>query len=402
MDSVNPDDDAIWPRMPMLLTLWLLMFTLSSQFLIVAPILPEIGEALDIPQAMRGTLITGYAIAVAFFALVAGPISDRFGRRLVLRAGTTFMALALLLHTFAFDFASLLALRIFAGSASGMMSGAAVAYIGDVMPYKLRGRSLGIIMSGMAFGQILGIPAGKLMASWGTFNTPFMAFGAVMVVASALTWLVLQAPPERDAEPLTLKSAIGNYGEILGQRPLLILTIASATMMLSVSAYITYQPTWLKEVLGATDWHIATLFAVGGVANAGSGPIAGYVSDKVGRKPLVVGASVVLGAMFLVLLAVPNVYWAYPVMFLTMLAVGARMGPLNAWMTALVASNRRGSLMSLTMATGQAGFALGSAAAGLSYTELGFLGNAIFAALGAVATAGLLMSGVPEPTSDAL
>jgi predicted MFS family arabinose efflux permease len=71
-------------------------------------------------------------------------------------------------------------------------------------------------------------------------------------------------------------------------------------------------------------------------------------------------------------------------------------------MTALVSSNRRGSLMSLTMAAGQAGFALGSAGAGLSYTRLGFLGNAIFATMGALVTAGLLLSGVPEPTGDAL
>ena len=272
----------------------------------------------------------------------------------------------------------------------------------DVMPYKLRGRALGIIMSGMAFGQILGIPGGKILASWGTFNTPFVVLGVVMLVASVLTWLVLEPPPARDAEPLTLTSAIGNYREILSQRPLAILTLASATMMLSVSAFITYQPTWLELELGATDWHIATLFAVGGMANAGSGPIAGYVSDKIGRKPLVVSASVIMAGAFLVMPAVPSIYWAYPVMFCAMIAVGARMGPLNAWMTALVSTNRRGSLMSLTMATGQAGFALGSAGAGLSYTHLGFLGNAIFAAVGAVITAALLLSGVPEPTGDPL
>jgi predicted MFS family arabinose efflux permease len=399
---VTRDNDSIWPRMPMLLTLWLLMFTASSQFLIVAPILKDIGEALDIAQSVRGTLITGYAVALATFALVAGPISDRFGRRIILRVGTACLAIALLLHSLAFDFASLLALRILAGSASGMMSGAAVAYIGDVMTYRLRGRALGVIMSGMAFGQILGIPGGKVLASYGTFVTPFVVLGVVMLVASVLTWVVLEAPPAREAEPLTLRSAIGNYREILSQRPLAILTVASATMMLSVSAFITYQPTWLEEELGATDWHIATLFAVGGIANAGSGPIAGYLSDIVGRKPMVVGASIFLGIGFLVMVTVPNIYWAYPVMFFTMLAVGARMGPLNAWMTALVSSNRRGSLMSLTMAAGQAGFALGSAGAGLSYTRLGFLGNAIFATMGALVTAGLLLSGVPEPTGDAL
>ena len=41
----------------------------------------RIGEALDVPQGQLGTLVSGYAMAVALFALIAGPISDRFGRR---------------------------------------------------------------------------------------------------------------------------------------------------------------------------------------------------------------------------------------------------------------------------------------------------------------------------------
>ena len=397
---MSSDPPSIWHRAPMLLTLWLLMFTVSSQFLVVAPILTDITEALGIAEESGGWLITGYAVAVATCALMAGPISDRFGRRLILRVGTTWMAVALLLHGLADSFGTLLALRILAGTASGMLSGAGVAYIGDVMPYKQRGQAMGILMSGMALGQVFGIPAGKILASWGGYTLPFMAFGGVMIVASALTFITLEKPTVATTTGLTLSRAIGQYKSILSNRPLVILSLASLTMMLSVSAFIVYQPTWLENTLGATDWQIASLFMVGGIGNAIGGPIAGRVSDSIGRKGLVVGASVVLAVMFVALALVPNVTWAYPIFFITMFAVGVRMGPLNAWMTALVDSKQRGSLMSLTMATGQAGFALGSAGAGPAYTSLGFMGNALFAAVGALVTAGLLLTGVPEPSAE--
>ncbi len=56
----------------------------SSQATIVAPILPRIGEALQIPEALQGTLVTGHAIALSIFAVIIDPISDRFGRRTIL------------------------------------------------------------------------------------------------------------------------------------------------------------------------------------------------------------------------------------------------------------------------------------------------------------------------------
>lgn len=378
-------------------TLWLVMFSTASQFLIVAPILRTIGEALAIPEALRGTLVSGYAVAVAAFALVAGPISDRFGRRVVLQVGSVWMAVALLLHALAGSFASLFALRVLAGAASGILSGASVAYIGDVLPYQQRGRALGLVMSGMAFGQILGIPGGTVLAGWGGFQAPFVAFGGVMVVAAALCAVALVPTRAVDARPLSVGAALSHYKALLGAPGVGAIAIASATMMFSVSAFIVYQPTWLEEALHADATHIATLFLVGGLANATMGPVAGSLSDRLGRKGLVVWSSFGLAAMMAVTPLIPSLGWAYPLFFLTMCLVGARISPLNAWMTALVDGTRRGSLMSLTMATGQAGFALGSAGAGWTYLRAGFAGNAWIAAGAAVVTAALLLRYVPEP-----
>jgi predicted MFS family arabinose efflux permease len=62
-----------------LLALWLMVFSASSQVIIVAPILPRIGEELGVPVNLQGLLITAYAVFVALSALIAGPISDQGG-----------------------------------------------------------------------------------------------------------------------------------------------------------------------------------------------------------------------------------------------------------------------------------------------------------------------------------
>ena len=92
-------------------TLWLLVFASASQMMTVAPLLSSIGSAFDVPASRLGALITVYAAAVGVFALIAGPISDRVGRRPVLLWGSALMAIALLLHGLAWDFSSLLVFR---------------------------------------------------------------------------------------------------------------------------------------------------------------------------------------------------------------------------------------------------------------------------------------------------
>ena len=145
-------------------TLWLLVFAASSQIMIISPILPLIGEELSIPEALLGTLVSAYSLMVGVFAVISGPISDRVGRRRILIWGSGIMTVALVLHFFVIGYLSFLVVRVVAGGAGGVLSGAAVSYIGDHFPYNRRGWATGWVMSGSAFGQIFGIPMGIVLA----------------------------------------------------------------------------------------------------------------------------------------------------------------------------------------------------------------------------------------------
>ncbi|MEO0602030.1 MAG: MFS transporter, partial [Myxococcota bacterium] len=244
----------------MLVTLWLTLFTQSSQFLVVAPVLPRIGEQLSVAPEHLGLLVTGYAVGTAGFAFLAGPVSDRIGRRTILRVGTLVMALVLLLHGLAADFASLLTLRFMAGASSGILAGAAVAYIGDVVPYERRGAAMGVVMSAMAFGQILGIPIGAALASRFGFQSTFVSFGFVMVLAFALTMTSLPRVEVNQEGRFGVREALGSYTTLLARSDIRAVAAAAVLMMLSVSSFIVYQPVWLEDTFEASPDAVASLF----------------------------------------------------------------------------------------------------------------------------------------------
>jgi predicted MFS family arabinose efflux permease len=382
--------------------LWLMVFTSGSQVMLISPIFPRIREQLGMVEHALGTLVAVDALMLGLVALVAGPISDRVGRRRILLAGTGLMAAALGLHAFAFDYYSLLAARALAGAAGGVLSGAAVAYVGDYFPYRRRGWATGWVMTGMAFGHIIGIPAGTLIAGHFGFRAAYLAFGACMAATFLLVWRVVPQPdvaPER--ERLSVGGAWRTYRAMLRQGPIRSAVAVFALMFLGNSLFVIYLPTWLEAGIRASPGQVASLFLVGGVANVLTGPRAGRLSDRIGRRKVIIGASIGLA---LVVFSVPLLvrsYLAALVFFtLVMMLFAARVGPFQALLTQLVPGNRRGSLMSLTVGMGQLGFAGGGLLAAASYQRFGYQASTAASAIFVLLSTFIVWQGLPEPDPD--
>ena len=379
--------------------LWLLVFSASSQIMIITPILPQIGEELGIAESRLGTLVSAYSIMVGLFAIVAGPVSDKIGRRRILLLGTAIMTGALVMHYFVVGYYSFLAVRVGTGCAGGILSGSAVSYIGDFFPYNRRGWATGWVMSGMAFGQIAGIPLGIVLAGAYGFKVPFYLFAGAMGATFVLIWFRVPQPDvQRTEGRLTVARAIRNYRAMLAQSEIAAAAVAYFMMFIGVSLFVVYLPYWLEQSLGVSQNAIASLFFVGGIANVLTGPQAGKLSDRIGRKRIIILSSIGLSIVMLLTTVLVREFWAaYLLYFVLMVLVAARISPFSALLTALVSDERRGSLMAMTIALGQMGFAVGAAVAGPLYSRFGYGSNTVLGAGAVLIMAGIVAYLVPEP-----
>ncbi|MEL6771839.1 MAG: MFS transporter [Bacteroidota bacterium] len=400
-----------------LFPLWLMVFTAASQTIIITPILPILGEALDAEVAQLGWLVSAYSYALAFAALVMGPISDRIGRRRVLLIGSGAIAVVLGLHGLATSFASFASVRVLAGMCGGMLSGAAVAYCGDYFPYEKRGWATGLVMSGVPFGLVIGIPIGRVLAASLGYRIPFMAFAVIMAVAFLMILLLVPQPDvQRDTDAITLKSGLQRYGRLLGDSDVRVASLTYFLMYMSLSLLVVLLPQWLTDnfALGVSLFgrplqfgdvqidFIATLFLVGGTVSVLIGPTAGTLSDRIGRKPLILASCLGLAAVSMLLTELVVVRWvAYPVYIAIMGLFSMRMAPLQALLTALVPAQQRGSFMSLTIAIGQIGTGFGATFAGWLYARYGYVSDTLASGVVILLMAWLVWKALPEPTEDA-
>jgi predicted MFS family arabinose efflux permease len=385
-----------------LFALWLMIFSASSQLIIMVPLLPEIAETLGVNVFWRGMLLTAYALSLGVSALVTGPASDRIGRRRILLYGTGLMTVTLALHTVAADYELLLTMRLLAGVGGGMLSGGSVAYVGDYFPYEKRGWANGWVMSGQAFGQVAGIPLGKVLAAGFGYRWPFLMFAVPMAAATFLIWRYVPPPDvELDDERLTPRRLVEKYKSVLRGSEVGAAVASYFLMFCGFGLFTAFLPSWLETTVGVSSYEIALLFAIGGMANILAAPAGGRLSDEMGRKPIIVWGSLALGGLVLVApFYITGFTGAAVLFFLAMLTVGVRVSPLQSLLTALVPDRERGLLMGLAMSVGQGGFGFGSFVASLTYGPFGYVSNAVVGAAAMVLMAGLIQWGIAEPRLD--
>ena len=383
-----------------LFALWLMMFSASSQLIIMVPILPEIAATLGVNSFWQGMLLTAYALSLGASALVTGPASDRIGRRLILLYGTTLMAVTLALHTVAANYVLLFSMRLLAGVGGGMLTSGSVAYVGDYFPYEQHGWANGWVMSGTAFGQVAGIPIGKVLATGFGYRWPFLMFALPMALSAVLIWQYVPQPDaDLDEKRLTPSRLVEKYQTVLRGTDAVNAVASYFLMFAGFGLFTSFLPSWLESTVGVSGYEIALLFAIGGTANILASPLGGQISDRIGRKPIVVWASLALGLLMAVApLYITGFMIAAVLFFLAMALIGIRVSPLQSLITALVPDRQRGLLMGLAASVGQAGFGIGSFAASATYGAYGYLSNAAGGALAMIAMAGLVYWGLPEPS----
>ena len=386
-----------------------LMFVAVADNQMISPLLPDLMSAFDMDAGQAGLLVSVYAIAAAAISFTLGPLSDRTGRRKMLLAGLIVFTGATLLCGLAWNFASLFAFRAITGAAAGTLSLNITACIGDHFPYRRRGAAMGLVMSGYFAAMILGVPAGAFVAEAWTWRWAFGAFaGAGLVLwAPALALLPSRVPAAGMASTpgtvstghdVSITNLVKGYGRFLARTGPLAVIAVSFLVSASTVGFITYVGTWLRDAYGlTTDW-IGMIFLFSGLGALLGSPLAGYLSDRIGKRGIVAGSGLVMAGLLAV---IPWITGLLPVVFagfiLTGIAGAFRHAPLQALVTAMATDEERGALIALKNTVAEFGIAGGTALCGVVYVAFGY--PFVGAACGVMAAAAsfVIMIWVDEP-----
>lgn len=280
----------------------------------VIPVLPLYAQSFGVSQAAIGATVAVYGLARLVTAIPAGRIADWFGRRSALAVGGLVSALGNLWCALAASFAELTLARFIAGVGAGLTLTAGMIVLADITTRVRRGRVMAIYQGVFLFAVGIGpFPGGYLAERFG-LDVPFFVYGIASAIAALVGWFGV-AETRTAPEPSVADSAstLPYFQQLKGiLAPVgfrLVSAISFINAVARTGALFSIIPLVGTTRLGLSATEIGFSMAFGSVAGVVLTYPAGMLVDRIGRKAVIVPATIATGLAFLAYGVAPAFGW---------------------------------------------------------------------------------------------
>lgn len=174
-------------------------FANFSLMYFVQPLLPLLAAQYQVTPAESAHVLSITTLTIIAGLLMAGPLSDRFGRVQIMRWSLVGSGLLGIASAFAPSWGMLLLLRGLLGITSAWLPAAALAYLREEVQPGSHSRANAAYIAGTALGGAAGRLLPGPIAALGGWPLAAATMGILTLVSGAALWLML--PPSRGFSP---------------------------------------------------------------------------------------------------------------------------------------------------------------------------------------------------------
>ncbi len=219
-------------------------FGAENAVFMLPPLLVDIASDLEISVAVAGQLATATFAAWAVSLIMAGPLSDSFGRRPVFLAGLSVMGASVIASAFAPNIEVFLGLRVLAGLAAGTLPPTAVGVLSDVISPERRAQAVGGIVSVGVLTSVVSVPLALGLVELGGWRLAFVFAGAVLWTSTLANGIWF---PRDSREQVRNWAFFSRYWS-LGALPFFKTAVAvGMSQRIAFWTMISYFPTYLRD-----------------------------------------------------------------------------------------------------------------------------------------------------------
>ena len=234
------------------------------------PSLPQVAQEMQVNEATAQLTISFMMCGAAMGQLLAGPWSDRVGRRMPVLIGAAVHMLACLAVLFGSGIVVFLGLRVMQGVAAAAIGVCAQAFIRDRYTGAVAAATLSRLMLVIGVAPLFAPTIGGFIAEHWGWRSVFAVLAACGACGGLAAWKFLpeSLPPERRSSG-GVGTALRNYRLIVTDRKFLALAVLPGLVSGSLMAYVSGSPFVLQEQLGLSAQQFSIVFALGGIALVG-------------------------------------------------------------------------------------------------------------------------------------
>ncbi|MFH1327697.1 MAG: MFS transporter [Candidatus Bathyarchaeota archaeon] len=323
----------------------------NHMFIVVFPALLPVFKTLYGLDYFESGVLVAVFFAGLLFQILIGFASDKTGKRKIFAGGGLILASLLTLTiTLAPNYLILLGIALLMGVAASTYHPPGIALVSEAYPMNHRGRALGIHAigeAGMAVSPfIIGVTA--LTLPW---EFSIYIISGIGLAVGIVYLIFVSEPPKRAIEKVS--NQIGKRKN--GLMPFIIpVLIASFALILGTMAFMgvmNFLTLYLTGVFQTTFAFSALILGLMPISAVISAPLGGLVSDKIGRKWVILISLISLGILIFLFTNLTLGLAMYIVLFLMGFFTFFKLPALHAYIADVTPTQHRGSLYAIFLTT---------------------------------------------------
>lgn len=262
------------------------LFAIFSSTISKSPVLPLLAAHLDCTPSEVGMIASVSTLTGVIFSLPAGLLSDRFGRKNLLRVSMFVFATAPFLYLLSVNTWQLSLVRFYHGLATAVFTPIAMALVADIFQTQ-RGERLGWFSTATLIGRSMAPMVGGSVLGVAALH-PAMGFKVVYVIcgAAGISALVagfkIQPPAVEHRKAHTLQSSFKAFKNVISNQGILWASLVEAAILFAYGTMETFLPLYARQH-GMNPYKIGILLSSQILTLVLTRPIMGKFSDRHGR-----------------------------------------------------------------------------------------------------------------------
>jgi MFS transporter, FSR family, fosmidomycin resistance protein len=305
-------------------------------------LLPLIGKELGLTYTQIGFILTVQHVVGAIANLPGGAVVDAYGKKgylLVLSLiwiGVPYAVMAL-----THSYGVLLVCMALVGIGNNIWHPAAIPTLAYRYPER---KGFVLSLHGMAgnLGEALAPLAIGALLTWFSWRTVVVLNVVPGVVMAAMILMLLGAfsvakssdPSDinaKAAQPWSARKYLADLGSLLRNKGLMMVSISAMFRTLTQVGLLTFLPLYLANELGYNLFIVGVCMAIIQIAGFAASPIAGHLSDKWGRRKVVMSSMLLTGVTIAGMVLAGNSVWFVVFVALVGSFLYAMRSVLQAW-----------------------------------------------------------------------
>jgi FSR family fosmidomycin resistance protein-like MFS transporter len=362
-------------------------------------LLPLIGKELSLSYGEIGSILTCQYAAGSIANVPAGIFVDTVGRKgLLMALALCWVGVPYLIMGLSHAYWMILACATLVGIGNNVWHPTAIPWLADRFPERK-----GLVMSFHGMGANVGdavapLVIGLMLQSYSWRTVVFMNVVPGFVAAAIILIYVnrLQMADLRAGIVKLKPAAVGAAARLrmlaalLHNRALVTLAIGAGFRSMTQGSLLTFLPLYLTRVMGYPSlWVGGCLFALQ-AAGFIAAPIAGHLSDRLGRRQIIMSSMAMTGVIILAMTFAGGTSWFVFLIALLGFFLFAVRAVLQAWLLDATPPGMGGSAIGVLFGTQALGLSLGPVTAGIVADHYGIM-SAFYFLAGTIIVANLMV-----------